>query len=100
MLDSQIKMSTSPYQQLYDLIVDENHQLRKLHDIIDYSFVHEELRHTYSENMGRKAVEPIVLFKYLVQFLFEQAIAPSTDRAIIIYLCGLHKSVSYILLIK
>ena len=66
MLDSQIKMSTSPYQQLYDLIVDENHQLRKLHDIIDYSFVHEELRHTYSENMGRKAVEPIVLFKYLM----------------------------------
>lgn len=66
MLDGQMKLVTSSYQKLYDLVIDKDHELRKLYNLIDYSFIYNELKHTYSESMGRKAVDPIRLFKYLI----------------------------------
>jgi len=66
MLDNQMKISISSTMHLYDLLVSETHQLRRLKELLDYSFIIEEVKATYSENMGRPAKCPILLFKYLM----------------------------------
>ena len=40
--------------------------LRQINDLIDFSFVYEELVSKYSSNNGRHAECPIRLFKYLL----------------------------------
>lgn len=66
MLDKQIKISASGTMHLYDLLVSETHQLRKLKNLLDYSFILEEVKEAYSLNSGRPAKCPIQLFKYLM----------------------------------
>lgn len=51
---------------LYELLVPKEHKLRKIMDLVDFSFVYEALVETYCPNNGRMAVSPVVLFKYLV----------------------------------
>lgn len=55
-------------QQQYELVsIDElvpaDHLLRKIDKYIDFSFIHEKVSPLYSEDNGRPAVDPIVLFK-------------------------------------
>lgn len=66
MLETQMKLSASPYMHLYDLLVDEQHLLRQLKNLMDYSFIYDEVKETYSETNGRPAKCPIRLFKYLM----------------------------------
>lgn len=67
---------------LYDLLVDQSHQLRKLKDLMDYSFIHDELKHTYSEHKGRPAKCPILLFKYLMlKVIFELSDVDVVERS-------------------
>ena len=61
----QMKLSLSPYQGLYDIIVPEDHLLRKIKDHIDFSFVNPMLRKQYCENFGRPAKEPEMMFKLM-----------------------------------
>ena len=61
----QMKLSLSPYQGLYDIIVPEDHLLRKIKDHIDFSFVNPMLRRQYCENFGRPAKEPEMMFKLM-----------------------------------
>lgn len=61
----QIKLSFSPYQGLYDIVVPKNHLLRKIKENIDFSFVNPMLRKQYCENFGRPAKEPEMLFKLM-----------------------------------
>lgn len=56
----------SPYMELFDILIPQDHFLRRLHDGIDYSFIHDELSEKYSPSMGRTAYDPITMFKYLV----------------------------------
>ncbi|WZL77309.1 IS1182 family transposase [Eubacteriales bacterium mix99] len=63
--NSQIKMSLSPYQGLYDIVVSEEHILRKIKESIDFSFVNPMLRKQYCENFGRPAKEPEMMFKLM-----------------------------------
>jgi transposase len=51
---------------LYDLIVPKANLLRKINDLIDFSFIHEELVNKYCHNNGRTAESPIRMFKYLL----------------------------------
>ena len=46
-------------------LVPKDHLLRKIDRYIDFSFIHDEVRHLYCENNGRPAVDPIRLFKML-----------------------------------
>ncbi|MFP3513207.1 transposase, partial [Peribacillus sp. SIMBA_075] len=43
-----------------------DNMLRKINELIDFSFVLEELRDNYCLHNGRNAVDPIRMFKYLL----------------------------------
>jgi transposase len=59
-------MRISEYATLYDRLVPESHFLRRIDGLTDFGFVLDELRDKYSPDMGRTAINPIVLFKYLL----------------------------------
>ncbi len=62
---SRLKLSLSPYQEIYDAVIPANHLLRKIKENIDFSFVNPMLRKQYCENFGRPAKEPEMMFKLL-----------------------------------
>ena len=66
MLLRQNKIQFSDYGSLYDLIVPKENLLRKIKDLIDFSFVYDELVNKYCHNNGRTAESPIRMFKYLL----------------------------------
>ena len=66
MLVEQQQIKFSEYSSLYDLIVPKDNILRKINDLIDFSFIYDELITKYSLNNGRKAECPIRMFKYLL----------------------------------
>jgi len=52
-------------------LVPLDHLLRKIHASIDLEFIRERVRHLYSEDNGRPALDPVVLFKLLlIGYLF------------------------------
>ncbi len=56
----------SSYSSLYDLIIPKDNILRKINDLIDFSFVYDELENKYCHTNGRTAESPIRMFKYLL----------------------------------
>ncbi|HET6243320.1 MAG: IS1182 family transposase [Bacteroidetes bacterium] len=66
MLVQQKEFQFSEYSSLYDLIVPKQNFLRKINDLIDFSFVYDELVNKYCHNNGRTAESPIRMFKYLL----------------------------------
>ena len=50
MLSSQLKLGLSYYSDLYDMIVPKDHILRKIRELVDFSFIYDELKniHGYS----------------------------------------------------
>lgn len=66
MLLQQQTFQLSSYSSLYDLIVPQDNLLRKINDLIDFSFIYEGLLDKYSSGQGRIAECPIKLFKYLL----------------------------------
>src|SRR5690606_13340123 len=47
-------------------LVPQNHLLRLINEHVDFSFILEKVRPYYSENKGRPALDPIVLFKMML----------------------------------
>lgn len=66
MINNQREMILSPYMDLYDKLIPENHLLRKINDLIDFSFVYKELANNYFSDNGRTAIDPVRMFKYLL----------------------------------
>ena len=66
MLVQQQEIRFSPYTELYDLIVPKDNILRKINELIDFSFIYDELLNKYCLNNGRNAESPIRMFKYLL----------------------------------
>lgn len=66
MIEQQQSLLLSSYTALYDLIVPKDNLLRKINDLVDFSFVHKELIDKYCLDNGRNAVSPIRMFKYLL----------------------------------
>lgn len=66
MLVQQQKIQFSAYSSLYDLIVPKDNMLRKINELIDFSFVYDELLNKYCTNNGRTAESPVRMFKYLL----------------------------------
>ena len=48
------------------MVVPKDNQLRQINDLIDFSFVFEELKTKYCLDNGRNAVPPIRMFNYLL----------------------------------
>ena len=66
MLLQQHKIQISTHSSLYDLIVPKHNLLRKINELVDISFVYEELVNKYCMNNGRMAESPVRMFKYLL----------------------------------
>jgi transposase len=66
MLAQQEQIQFSAYSGLYELIVPKDNILRKINELIDFTFIHEELVNQYCLNNGRTAESPIRMFKYLL----------------------------------
>lgn len=66
MIQKQQSMILSPYMKIYDLVVPKDNMLRQINDLIDFSFVYDELIDKYCLNNGRNAISPIRMFKYLL----------------------------------
>ena len=66
MLSQQQTLQLSAYADLYDKVVPQKHMLRQINDLIDFSFVYQELVTKYCPDNGRPAKSPIRLFKYLL----------------------------------
>ncbi|MEM0578795.1 IS1182 family transposase [Flavobacterium polysaccharolyticum] len=66
MLVQQQSIQFSEHSSLYDLIIPKNNILRKINDLVDFSFIYDELLNKYCTNNGRMAESPIRMFKYLL----------------------------------
>ena len=66
MIKKQETMILSEYAGIYDLVVPKDNMLRKINELIDFSFVYDELLDKYCINNGRNAIDPIRMFKYLL----------------------------------
>lgn len=66
MLAHQQKIQFSAYSGLYDLIIPKDNLLRKINDLIDFSFIYDELLEKYCQTNGRTAESPVRMFKYLL----------------------------------
>ncbi|WP_409293864.1 IS1182 family transposase [Peribacillus sp. SCS-26] len=66
MMPMQQSIKLSPYMGLYDLIVPKDNMLRQINDLVDFTFVYEELQDKYCLDNGRNAIDPIRMFKYLL----------------------------------
>jgi hypothetical protein len=66
MIQNQQSVIISPYMEIYDVIVPKDNLLRKINELIDFSFVYDELKDNYCLDNGRNAIDPIRMFKYLL----------------------------------
>ena len=66
MLIQPVELQFSAYSSLYNLIVPKENLLWKINDLIDFSFVYNELVTKYCHNNERAAKSPIRMFKYLL----------------------------------
>lgn len=66
MLVQQQTIQFSEHSSLYDLIIPKNNILRKINDLIDFSFIYNELLNKYCTTNGRMAESPVRMFKYLL----------------------------------
>ena len=66
MLENKYKQITiSEHISLYDKIIPQDHFLRKLKENIDFSFVNKLVEKEYSQELGRPAKEPEMMYKLL-----------------------------------
>ncbi|EAZ95650.1 transposase [Flavobacteria bacterium BAL38] len=66
MLLKQQTIQFSAHSTLYDLIVPKENILRKINDLIDFSFIYDEFLNKYCTTNGRMAESPVRMFKYLL----------------------------------
>jgi len=61
-------MTFSPFMQIYDIVVPQDNMLRKI-ELVDFSFVYEELKENYCHDNGRNAVDPIRMLNTTITFI-------------------------------
>jgi IS5 family transposase len=67
---------------IYDIVVPKDNMLRQINELVDFSFVHEELQDKYCLDNGRNAVPPIRMFKYLLlKSIFDLSDADVVERS-------------------
>ena len=54
-----------------DELVPQNHLLRKIDRVIDWSFIYDLVKEKYSPDFGRPSIDPVILIKIvLIQYLY------------------------------
>jgi hypothetical protein len=51
--NNQLELNFSKHIELYNILIKEDNFWRQLNELIDFSFVYEELKDNYSSTMGR-----------------------------------------------
>ena len=64
--NNQLSFCLSSYASLFDVLIEKDNFWRQLKDMVDFSFVYDELKDKYSSTMGRKAEDVVRMFKYLL----------------------------------
>ena len=64
--NNQLSFCLSSNASLYDILIKKDNFWRQLKDMVDFSFVYDELKEKYSPTIGRKAEDLIRMFKYLL----------------------------------
>jgi transposase len=66
MIKKQTSLAFSPYMGIYELIIPKDNLLRQMNELVDFSFIYDELLNVYCQNNGRGAIDPVRLLKYLL----------------------------------
>ena len=66
MIEEQQKLILSSYMEIYELVIPKDNLLRKIKELVDFSFIYDELLDKYCLDNGRNAISPIRMFKYLL----------------------------------
>ena len=64
--NNQLELNFSKHIELYDILIDKKNMWKQLNDMVNFSFVYEELKNKYSSTMGRTCEDIIRMFKYLL----------------------------------
>lgn len=62
----QERMDLSNYSGLYDILIEKDNFWRQINEMVDLSFIYDEICKNYSDSMGRPAEDPIKMFKYML----------------------------------
>jgi len=62
----QSSLSFSKHNELYDILIKPDNLWKQINEMIDFSFVYDELKDQYSSTMGRTAEDVIRMFKFLL----------------------------------
>ena len=82
LIRQQESMILSPYMELYHLIIPKDNMLRQINELVDFSFVYDELKENYCLDNGRNAIDPIRMFKYLLlKAIFELSDVDIVERS-------------------
>lgn len=82
MIRQQQTLVLSPYAALYDIVVPKDNMLRQINELVDFSFLYEELEAKYCLDNGRNAIDPIRMFKYLLlKAIFELSDVDIVERS-------------------
>lgn len=65
-ISNQESLNLSPFMALYDIVVRKDNMLRKINELVDFSFILEELKTKYCLDNGHNAISPIRMFRYLL----------------------------------
>ena len=82
MISKQETLNLSPYMALYDLIIPKDNMLRQINELVDFSFILDELKSKYCLDNGRNAIPPIRMFKYLLlKVIYDLSDADLVERS-------------------
>lgn len=82
MLPRQTSLSFSVYSDLYDKLIPRDNKLHQLNDLVDFTFVYDELSSRYCQTNGRVAIDPVRVFKYLLlKVIFDLSDVDVVDRS-------------------
>lgn len=51
------------YNELYDILIEKDNFQRLLNKKVNFSFITEEIKKNYSDDMGRSSEDPVRMFK-------------------------------------
>ena len=64
--NNQMTFNFSKYSELYDILIPQNNKWRRMNEIVDFSFIYEYFKDSYSNSMGRTAKDVVFMFKLLL----------------------------------
>lgn len=77
------QLKLSQYMALYDLVIPKDNLLRQINELVDFSFIYDELLDNYSLDQGRGAKDPIMMFKYLLlKIIYELSDVDVVERSL------------------